>query len=93
MDKIQIEKKVIRTLKRVLTKKEQDITLEKKLIEDLGLDSFGSLELIFELEDALGLRIPDEQAKKFITVNDVVDYIFENASLNLKNKEKSHADQ
>jgi acyl carrier protein len=88
MDKIQIEKKVIRTLKHVLTKKEQDITLEKKLIEDLGLDSFGSLELIFELEDALSLRIPDEQAKKFTTVNDVLDYILENVPLNLKDKEE-----
>ena len=93
MDKFQIEKKVIRTLKRVLTNRKQDITPEKKLIEDLGLDSFGSIELIFELEDALGLRIPDEQAKKFTTVNDVVVYILENAPLNLKDKEKSHADQ
>ena len=88
MDRREVEKKVIQTLERVLTNKGQDITPHKKLIEDLGLDSFGSLELIFELEDALGLRIPDEQAKKFITVNDTVDYILENMPSNPK-KEKS----
>ena len=78
MDRIEVEKKVIRTLKSVLTNKGQEITSEKKLIEDLGLDSFGSLELIFELEDAIGFRIPDDQAKKFIIVDDVVNYILEN---------------
>ena len=49
--------------------------MEQRLIEDLGVDSFASLELIFELEDTLGIKILDSEVKKMITVGDVVTYI------------------
>ena len=71
----EIENKVIKALRYVLGKKAGNIYLENRLVEDLGIDSFASLELIFELEDQLGIKIPDEEAKKLITVRDVVNYI------------------
>ena len=46
-----------------------------QLREDLGLDSYAALELIFELEDAVGVRIPQEAAVSFKTVGDVVSYV------------------
>jgi acyl carrier protein len=46
-----------------------------KLREDLGLDSFAALELIFELEDQVGVRISQEAAVSFKTVGDVVTYV------------------
>jgi len=48
-----------------------------RLREDLGLDSFAALELLFEIEDRAGIRIPQESALKFETVGDVVTFIHE----------------
>jgi acyl carrier protein len=45
-----------------------------KLRDDLGLDSFAAIELVFELEDMLGVRIPQDAAASFQTVGDVVSY-------------------
>ncbi len=46
-----------------------------RLRDDLGLDSFDALELLFELEDGLGVRIGKTAAMSFQTVGDVVDYV------------------
>jgi acyl carrier protein len=46
-----------------------------RLRDDLGLDSFAALELLFELEDGLGVRIGKSAAMSFQTVGDVVTYV------------------
>jgi acyl carrier protein len=71
----EVKGQVAKSLINVLGKKVSNISLEQRLIEDLGVDSFASLELIFELEDALNVKIPDSEVKKMITVGDVVTYI------------------
>lgn len=45
------------------------------LRDDLGLDSFAALELLFELEDRLGVRIARTAAQSFRTVGDVVTFV------------------
>ena len=52
-----------------------DLVDTAKLREDLGLDSFAALELIFELEEMLSVRIPQEAAATFQTVADVVAFV------------------
>jgi acyl carrier protein len=52
-----------------------DLVDTANLREDLGLDSFAALELIFELEDMLSVRIPQEAAATFQTVADVVAFV------------------
>ncbi len=51
------------------------ISLEQRLIEDLKVDSFASIELVFELEDQVGLEIPDKDFINLKTVGDVVNYV------------------
>jgi acyl carrier protein len=46
-----------------------------RLREDLGLDSFAAVELVFEVEDRFNLRIPQSAAMTFQTVADVVSYL------------------
>lgn len=46
-----------------------------RLREDLGLDSFAAIELVFEVEDLLDVRIPQSAAVGFQTVADVVSYV------------------
>jgi len=56
---------------------ETEIKPESKLIEDLGADSLDVVELIMALEEAFDIEIPDADAEKLLTVQNVIDYIEE----------------
>ncbi len=75
MDLNEIEGKVKKILADKLTLTIDKIDINARLREDLGMDSFGSIEIAFELEDAFGIKIPDEDIVKVVIVKDVVDYI------------------
>ncbi|WP_295148701.1 acyl carrier protein [uncultured Campylobacter sp.] len=51
------------------------VKLESKIIEDLGADSLDVVELVMALEEKFGVEIPDSEAEKLISINDVVTYI------------------
>jgi len=54
---------------------EDAVTLEASFIDDLGADSLDIVELIMALEEEFDLEIPDADAEKVVSVNDVVEYI------------------
>jgi len=54
---------------------EKEITTDASFIEDLGADSLDTVELIMSLEEEFDIEIPDEEAEKIKTVQNVVDYI------------------
>ncbi len=58
-----------------LSVEEADITEEANFQEDLDADSLDLVEMIMELEDQFGLKIPDEDAQKIQTVGQAVDYV------------------
>ena len=43
--------------------------------EDLEADSLDLVELTVELEDTYGIRIPDEDAAKILTVGHAADFV------------------
>ena len=47
--------------------------------EDLEADSLDLLELTVELEDTYGIRIPDEEAAKILTVGQAADFVAQHA--------------
>ena len=51
------------------------ITLESKVVEDLGADSLDMIEMLMTMEEEFGISIPDEDAVKLSTVKDIVNYI------------------
>ena len=57
---------------------ETAVSLEASFIDDLGADSLDIVELIMALEEEFDMEIPDSEAEKIVTVEDVVDYIKEN---------------
>jgi acyl carrier protein len=52
---------------------------ETRFKEDLEADSLDLVELVMELEDSYGLRIPDEEAAKILTVGQAADFILAHA--------------
>ncbi len=51
------------------------ITLQAELTGDLGINSLELADLVLMCEDKLGVTIEDDQLSKFITVEDVVNYL------------------
>ena len=58
---------------------ETAVSLDASFIDDLGADSLDIVELIMALEEEFDIEIPDADAEKVVTVNDVVEYIKDNA--------------
>jgi acyl carrier protein len=48
--------------------------------EDLEADSLDLAELVVELEDSYGIRIPDEAAAKILTVGQAADFVATHAA-------------
>lgn len=71
----EIEATVKDILAKHLTMEAGRINLESRLVEDLGIDSFGSVEIAFELEEKFNLKIPDAALYEAKTVKNIVDYI------------------
>lgn len=63
-----------------LGKAPEKVTLETRIVGDLGADSLDVVELLMALEDEYGITLPDEVAMKLQTVGDIVKYIDENTA-------------
>jgi acyl carrier protein len=56
---------------------EGQITPEASFIDDLGADSLDTVELVMAFEEEFDIEIPDEDAEKIRTVQDVIKYLNE----------------
>ena len=54
---------------------ESKITLDSSFRGDLGADSLDTYELVYTIEEELGVSIPDEKANEFETVRDAYNFI------------------
>ncbi len=57
---------------------EDKVTMEARLVEDLGADSLDAVELIMSLEEEFDIQIDEEAAKEMKTIGDLVKYIENN---------------
>lgn len=69
------EKEIIEVLAERLSINENRIIPQAEIVSDLGADSLDIVEIIMALEDEFNIEIPDEDAEKFKTVKNVVDYV------------------
>jgi acyl carrier protein len=51
------------------------ITPDASFRQDLGADSLDTYELVYAIEEEMGITIPDEKANEFETVGDAYEYI------------------
>ena len=59
----------------VLDVEEDEITMDTRLLEDLGADSLDAVEIIMGIEEEFDIEIPSEEAEKIVTVGDAVEQI------------------
>lgn len=58
----------------------ENINPQSSFVDDLGADSLDTVELVMALEEEFDTEIPDEEAEKIKTVQNVYDYINAHAS-------------
>jgi len=66
-------------LKKLIAEKlridEEKITLDASFRQDLGADSLDTYELVYAIEEELGIKIPDEKVNEFETVRDAYEFM------------------
>ena len=75
MNEEQVKEKVVEIICRLLDQPAEKVTMEATYAEDLGADSLDTYELVYAIEEELGISIPDEKANEFETVKDALTYI------------------
>lgn len=73
MDKAEIEQKVRKVLAEQFAFEESQVTVESRFSEDLDADSLDMVEATMALEEALGIRIADEELQNVKTVGEAVN--------------------
>lgn len=66
---------IAKTIAEQLGIPQSKITLESKIVEDLGADSLDVMEMLMTLEDNTGKTIPDDKVESIKTVGDLVEIL------------------
>ena len=53
----------------------EEMTPDMLLIDDLGLNSVSYFAIVFDLEDAFDIEIPDDAVKTIKSIRDLVEFI------------------
>lgn len=59
---------------------EEDIADSSSFTDDFNADSLELADLVSSIEEEFGLEIPGEDARRLLTVQEVVDYIEEHVA-------------
>ncbi|MDR3570272.1 MAG: acyl carrier protein [Syntrophobacteraceae bacterium] len=72
--------KIINIIANQLGVDKETVTAGANIVDDLGADSLDVVELVMALEEAFDTEIPDEEAEKIRTVQDIFDYMEKQAA-------------
>lgn len=70
-----IEERVKKVIVERLDVTEDEVVNTASFVDDLGADSLDNVELVMALEEEFNTQIPDDDADKITTVQQVIDYI------------------
>jgi len=74
----EVRTKVVDIIANQLGVDKETITPGANVIDDLGADSLDIVELVMALEESFDSEIPDEDAEKIRTVQDILSYLESN---------------
>lgn len=76
------EKKMFEKVKEIIVDtigcSADDVKLESRLEEDLSMDSLDAVQVNMNIEEQLGITIPDEMLTELKSVKDIVEYLENN---------------
>jgi len=75
----QPEQTALKILAEVCRVPQDQLKPETRLVQDLGVDSVMTLDLLMELEENLGIEIPEIDAAELVSVGKVLEYVRANA--------------
>lgn len=76
-----IENQIVNILAKKLCIKKIQVKPESSLVDDLGADSLGIIEIIIALEEEFKVEIQDKDAQLFNTVQDITSFLQKNLEL------------
>ena len=74
MDTSELTTRVIAAVADKGSQPAEAITLDSTF-QELGIDSLNGFDLLCDLEEELGIVIPDDDAREIVTVRDVVECV------------------
>eukprot|EP00696_Hemimastix_kukwesjijk_P007319 gnl/Hemi2/19266_TR6398_c0_g1_i1.p1 gnl/Hemi2/19266_TR6398_c0_g1~~gnl/Hemi2/19266_TR6398_c0_g1_i1.p1 ORF type:complete len:143 (+),score=72.29 gnl/Hemi2/19266_TR6398_c0_g1_i1:49-429(+) len=75
LPKEEVTDRVIRVVKNFGKVEPSKITAKAHIINDLGLDSLDSVELVMALEDEFCIEIPDAEMDKIASLQDAIEFV------------------
>ena len=69
------EEKIFQVVADYLDLNLSQIAGSSSLTRDLGADSYDFLDIIQKLEEVFSIKIPEREYRRFLTVNDLIEYI------------------
>lgn len=69
------EQQVIRIVAEAKNLDPATLTPGSRMKDELGVDSLDGMSIIFDLENAFGIEIPEDAAQRAVTVGELIDGI------------------
>ena len=72
---MQVTERVVNLVARHLGRDVSDIKMNHHFMDDLGCDSLDTVELVILVEETFNIEIPDLEAERLETVNQLVNFV------------------
>lgn len=73
--KMSVEERMIRIISEVLGVEAEKITMDSNFVEDFGVESIDTIEMVAAAEEEFDLDVPLEDAEKNTTVGKTIEYV------------------
>jgi len=70
-----MEEMIIKNLMEQLDLERDEITMDRKFVDDFEMDSLDMVEMMIDLEKETGVKIPNEEIKDVHTVGELIKYL------------------
>jgi len=75
LDKAQVTERVMEVVKAFQKVEASKVAPSSHFVNDLGLDSLDTVEVVMAFEEEFALEIPDVEADKILSCEDAINYI------------------